>query len=197
MGAGDVMSVPARLLESLQSMLEREDERARKRGQAIKLLRETIDLALFPTDLLEFAGIAPAIYNAGTRRFEMQRTPNKQPTGILAFAGAGVASVRNAVSVGSIIALDTQPSDGTWWKVLGGIISSTVQTTVQVRQEGGTKVVTTLIVPANTSSEFNVPGNGVQLDAGKTVEIAVAAATNVEFTLYVSEESDTTGRGGS
>lgn len=195
--AADIVSVPRDLLDRMCRALERHDERAEKHDMAMKQLRGVADPAMWPQEVLEeFGSLAPSIYNAGTRRFEFARSPNKYPAGQIIFAAAGVVSLRNATGLAQLANLDLAPVDGTWWRVLGGTINSNAPVTVQVRQEGGTKSIDVMFIPNNVPTPFVVPGNGITLDMAKSVEIACSAAATISFQLYVSEESDTIGRGG-
>jgi hypothetical protein len=167
------------------------------RAMAFKQLRATADIAAFPTDLLqEFVTLTPSLYNPGSRRFEFARTPNKYPAGQIVFAAAGALGIRgSAISVGQLVALDLAPTDGTVWKVLGGMLTATAAVQAQVRQEQGVKSITNLLLPNGVPVPFTCIGNGVQLDMGKSVEIAVSAAATILFQLFISEETETMARG--
>lgn len=157
------------------------------------MLREVSDLATFPEPLQRLVHLSPPLYNAGTRRFEFQRTPNRFP-GIVAVA-FGLGQEQELTGLASVDGGALQPADGSVWKVLGGTYNFSVAATIDIKDSRAGRVFEHMVVQANVPRNFVLPGNGALVVAGRSVAVKASAAGNLDLLLYVAEESDTLGRG--
>lgn len=179
--------------EAIEEHLGRLRADAEGRAMAQMMLREVSDLAVFPEPLQRLTTLAPTLYNAGTRRFEFQRTPNRFP-GIVAVAFA-LGQEQDLTGLASTDGGALQPADGSVWKVLGGTYNFSVAATIDIKDSRAGRVFEHMVVQANVPRTFALPGNGALVVAGRPVAIKASAAGNLDLVLYVSEESDTLGRG--
>jgi hypothetical protein len=167
------------------------EERAIARNQ----LREVIDLAAYPSELVYQMALSPTLYNAGTRRFEFQRTPNR----FLAFTATLTLNVAvdlaNAVVI-SADGSDLKPRDGKIWRVLGGRYSVSALTVIQFMDGLGGKVFEETTLAANVATNFQLVGNGVLIPQGQRIAMqALTAGCVLVCVLQISEEEDTGARG--
>lgn len=184
------------LEDRINALLDRLERDASERAMGRKQLEETADAAAFPSELLHQTHLAPPIYNAGTRRFEFERTPNRFPQGVANTLNNDVVTLRGLAAGIAGSGQNTQdlvPGDVARWRVLGVQISTTAAAIIQVREEGGGRLVLT----THTTNQAKLIWlmNGVDLTTGKSLEIWANGVTVCVFTFYVSEETDTSARG--
>lgn len=166
------------------------EERAIARNQ----LREVIDLAAYPSELVYQMALSPTLYNPGTRRFEFQRTPNRFIGFSVAFGGAGSAALGDA-AVTSLDGSDLIPRDGKFWRVLGVRYSFTVAAFITFADSRGGKVFEEQPIAGITPTSAMLPGNGILIPAGGKIAVTTTIAGTLLATLYVAEEEDTSARG--
>lgn len=185
------------LNERLDQWLAHLHERANEHSLAIDYLRQVSDLALFPTDLQSLISLVPNLYNATTRRFEFQRTP-----GLFVLVSGLVCAAATDTPINSVSGAATLdpttgiPKDGTYWKVLGGLLTISQPTMVDIKDGTGGRTFFHGAVIGNSVAQFSVPGNGYSFYGSKPLTVKTLLAATVDMLLFVSEESDTVGKGG-
>jgi hypothetical protein len=160
-------------------------------SRGAKLLQETSDPAAFPMELQDFITLAPPLYNSTLRQFQFQRTPNLY---VVVEDLACVAAIDTAINPS---ATPSAPKDGTKWKVLGGYITLSVASMFDIKDGAASdRFLFHGGVGALQATLFVLPGNGMELQR-PPLTVNYETGGTVDLLLFVSEESDTIGRGGS
>lgn len=193
------MQLDDELKQLLRDYLTHLHEVDATRGPTQTLLRQTLDLAAFPTDLTKLLSLSPPLYDGETRQFQWQRTPNRFVT-----VGGNINDGNEHYISDSIygVATDNFPKnvpDGKSWRVLGGVYTCDGATRVQFKDAKGGNCFYFVELTAGAAGlpqQFTLPGNG-KLIKDKSIVVLFGSANNARLTFFVSEEpADTTGRGG-
>jgi hypothetical protein len=181
-----VRTLPKRVYQSLEEAIDRLCEEADERTFARHLLKGRIDLAMFPDELLHLVSISPDVFDPGTMRMELQRTPNLNVT--FRTLAAGQANGTLLTSAASSWPNPAVVKDGMIWRVMGGVLTVSAAGIVELRDGAQGQPIWRGGIPAiNTATPFTIPLNGARLTA-PTVGILSSVAMNVDGTLYVAEE---------